>query len=49
MLNGQLKDTLPKGYRDATVFPQNENYNWNNDFFGPIYIPKKGETIEINS
>ena len=44
-----VKDTLPGGYRDSTVFPQNENYNWNNDFFGPIYIPKKGKTIEINT
>ena len=44
-----VKDTLPKGYRDSSVFPQSENYEWNNDFFGPIYIPKKGETIEINS
>ena len=44
-----VKDTLPRGYRDSSVFPQNENYNWNNDFFGPIYIPKKGETIKINS
>ncbi len=44
-----VRDTLPKGYRDSSVFPQSENYEWNNDFFGPIYIPKKGETIEINS
>ena len=43
-----IKDTLTRGYRDSTVFPQSENYEWNNDFFGPIYIPKKGETIEIN-
>ena len=43
-----VKDTLPEGYRDSTVFPQNENYKWNNDFFGPVYIPKKGKKIEIN-
>jgi len=43
-----VKDTLPEGYRDSTVFPQNENYKWNNDFFGPIYIPKKGKKTEIN-
>ena len=42
------KDTLTKGVKDPSVFPQNPSYNWNNDFFGPIYIPKEGATIEIN-
>jgi signal peptidase I len=37
-----------EGERDSNIFPQNENYNWNNDFFGPIYIPKAGTTIDIN-
>jgi len=38
-----------KGDRDFGVFPHSDNYNWNNDFFGPIYIPKKGVTVEINA
>ena len=42
------KDTLPKGVKDLSVFPQKPSYSWNNDFFGPVYIPKKGTTIEIN-
>ena len=42
------KDTLPKGVKEPSVFPQKPSYNWNNDFFGPVYIPKKGTTIEIN-
>ena len=42
------KDTLTKGVKDPSVFPQNRSYNWNNDFFGPVYIPKEGATIEIN-
>ena len=42
------KDTLPKGVKDPSVFPQKPSYKWNNDFFGPVYIPKKGITIEIN-
>ena len=41
------KDTLSKGVRDRSVFPQDERYNWNNDFFGPIYIPKKNSSIKI--
>ena len=37
-----------KGNRDSGVFPHNPNYNWNNDFFGPLYIPKAGVTIDLN-
>lgn len=37
-----------KGKRDPNIFPQNPDYNWNNDFFGPLYIPKAGTTIDIN-
>ncbi len=38
-----------KGYRDPSVFPHNVNYSWNLDNFGPLHIPKEGETIELNS
>ena len=31
-------------YNWSREFP----YNWNNDFFGPIYIPKKNTSININ-
>ena len=37
-----------KGVRDPNVFPHDPNYNWNVDFFGPLYIPEKGKTIAIN-
>jgi len=30
------------------VFPFDKNLSWNRDNFGPIHIPKKGETININ-
>ena len=29
--------------------PHDPAYNWNIDFFGPIYIPEKGNTININT
>lgn len=32
----------PRIYPDASVFP------WNEDFYGPLKIPAKGETIPIN-
>lgn len=37
-----------KGERDPGIFPSDPMYNWNNDQFGPLYIPEKGKTIEIN-
>jgi len=37
-----------KGVRDPNIFPHDPNYNWNNDFFGPLYIPESGKTIDIN-
>ena len=37
-----------KGLRDPNIFPHDPNYNWNIDFFGPLYIPEEGKTIDIN-
>ena len=37
-----------KGERDSNIFPHDINYNWNVDFFGPLYIPEAGKTISIN-
>ncbi|MDA9070080.1 signal peptidase I [bacterium] len=37
-----------KGVRDSDIFPNDPNYNWNVDFFGPLYIPEAGKTIDIN-
>jgi signal peptidase I len=37
-----------KEYYDNTLFPQDNRYQWNLDQYGPIYIPKKGATIDIN-
>jgi len=37
-----------KGVRDSGIFPHHPDYNWNNDFFGPLYIPEEGKTIDIN-
>lgn len=34
---------------DETVFPFSENYSWNADNFGPLYIPKKGDTLHLDS
>ena len=35
-------------YNDA-YFPNNVRYNWNEDQFGPIVMPKKGVKVQLNS
>ncbi|MCC8411062.1 signal peptidase I [Mucilaginibacter sp. UR6-1] len=38
----------PKGQQDLSVYPQSELYNWNQDNYGPITVPKRGMTITLN-
>ena len=33
---------------NTTYFPNNINFNWNNDNYGPIKIPKQGESVNIS-
>ncbi len=30
------------------LFPYSDSFHWNTDFYGPIYIPKKGDTIYLS-
>ena len=53
-LPNQLKlDSLKRNinsmrtYND-TYFPNNVRYNWNEDQFGPLVMPKKGVTVSLN-
>ena len=39
----------PSGKRDAQVFPHTEYYYWNIDNFGPLSVPAKGATVELNT
>ncbi len=32
---------------NENMFPGNENYNWNVDYYGPIYIPKAGDSVQL--
>ena len=36
------------GDYDATVFPHNEKFKWNQDNFGPLVMPKRGWTVPLN-
>jgi signal peptidase I len=38
-----------KDRREFTIFPHNPSYPWNNDNFGPLFIPRKGFTIPIDT
>lgn len=39
----------PAGEYNSRIIPHKPTYKWNNDNFGPLYIPKKGVTINIDT
>ncbi|GAA4280923.1 signal peptidase I [Gaetbulibacter aestuarii] len=43
------KNIAEKGVWNPDIFPQDSTYNWNVDFFGPLYIPEKGKSINITT
>jgi len=36
-----------KGSYSDYMFPENEHFLWNVDFFGPIYIPRQGDSVKL--
>ncbi len=38
-----------KGKYSKDIFPHDSQYPWTIDNFGPLYMPKKGATVELNS
>ncbi|MEM9681265.1 MAG: signal peptidase I [Bacteroidota bacterium] len=44
-IEGQIQFT---SQGKPATFPRDPNYSWNSDFFGPLYIPKAGTSIDIN-
>ncbi len=43
-----VPDYLPKNYPDPEIFPFDRETLWNMNYFGPLYIPKKGDVVELN-
>lgn len=43
------KNIKPAGKSENRTFPQDAGLNWNRDQYGSLYIPKKGETVELNA
>ena len=37
------------GLYDESIFPQQPRIKWNKDFFGPLYIPQKNDTLRLDS
>lgn len=38
---------LKRPQADLHIFPHDERYSWSEDNFGPLHIPKKGETLDL--
>ncbi len=47
-IDSVVKILEPKGAPGYNIFPQSPDYPWNNDNFGPIFIPAKGSTVALN-
>ena len=47
-IDSVVKIVEPKGLKGYNIFPHAPDYPWNNDNFGPIYIPQEGVTISLN-
>ena len=43
------KWTDPAGEFDAKIFPHKPDLPWNNEHFGPFYLPKRGDKITLNA
>ena len=42
-----VKAEMLRGQWYRPCFPQNQNFPWNKDFFGPLVIPKAGVTVQL--
>lgn len=47
-IDSVVKILEPAGQQGRNIFPQHHAYPWNNDNFGPIYIPGKGDKVPID-
>ena len=51
--NSNQFDTIYRAIEETNTsnsifFPNNKRFSWNNDYFGPLYIPKAGDKIDLN-
>lgn len=43
------KVTREKNHFNRQIFPHNEKFSWNVDFFGPVIIPAKGNVLNLDA
>lgn len=43
------EDTEDSALYDETIFPYQPSVKWNKDHFGPLYIPKKGDVLPLDT
>lgn len=37
------------GEEHSALYPTSKNEKWSRDFYGPLYVPKEGATVELNA
>ena len=47
-IDSVVKTLDTKGYYEAAVFPHDPAFPWNQDQFGPLYIPAKGDVLNLS-
>ena len=53
VIKSNILDSLKRSYKtiksyNTSFFPNHITYDWNEDNFGPIIIPEKNKTVELN-
>ena len=48
LIQSKERGIFPPEYSDPAIFPSDPKFTWNLDNFGPIWIPKKGVTINLS-
>ncbi len=43
------KDLRRNGEYGVVIFPHNPYYPWNEDYYGPLWIPAKGATVKLDT
>ena len=43
-----VRDIDEPGKAASGIFPNDNRYPWNYDYFGPLYVPKAGQTIALS-
>lgn len=47
-IDSVVRDVSPKGVPGYAIFPSHPSYAWNEDNFGPIYLPQSGDIVSLD-